>query len=156
MHLRARSRGIQQLLSKAWAHSSITTQSKWSAGRCLRGPSSQAPVDAHQSSVTGPRLFADRGSPFPSEATLTCVGRQHDLCALQDLSDGRRLPAPQLFPQLADFPSEVCPLSFVTHLPHASLIEHAGFSTNRSTAIRTRLGEKICTTVITVITVTTF
>lgn len=44
MHLRALSRAIQQLLSSAWAHSSITTQSKCSAGRNFRGPSSQAPA----------------------------------------------------------------------------------------------------------------
>lgn len=86
--------------------------------------------------MIGPCLFAEKRFPSP-EPTLTCVGRQHHLGALQDLADGRGLPAPQLFPQLADFPSEVGPLSFVTHLLHASLVGQAGVLTGRSTANRT-------------------
>lgn len=42
-HFLAFSRGIQQLASRAWAHSSMTTMSKWPSGSSFKGPSEEAP-----------------------------------------------------------------------------------------------------------------
>lgn len=43
MHFLAFSSGTQQLASRAWAHSSMTTTSKWPSGNSFRGPSEEAP-----------------------------------------------------------------------------------------------------------------
>lgn len=112
MHLGASSSGIQQLTSSAWAHSSMTTRSKWASGSSFRGPSGEAPADQTQPVLSwnlGPKIKQRHppspwprpcGSPEAWGSACTCVGGQHHISRLQAAQHCCILALPQLTPQL--------------------------------------------------------